>query len=144
MTRRATTPTPIPATTETGTGLILPIAKALNHIMSVYTAVTREWPMTTSEAIAEIDDAARHLQNLTIPRELMTEGSVEQIGDWLLLLNNSLTEIRLSIPPDENIATSVNTAVIRLLASQTWSLITILDRELTGLEVNNTDPGRLP
>lgn len=143
MTRRAA-PTTIEATTEQGTGLILPIVKALTHIMAVHNAITHEWPMTTEDALAEIDDASRHMTTLMIPSELMTAESADEIERWISLLQASLIELRGDVVADQNISDSHHTEVIKLLAKQTWQLITVLERELTGLRPADTDPGRLP
>jgi hypothetical protein len=139
-----TAPATIEAATDQGTGLILPISKALTHIMSIYTATTREWPMTVADATAELDAASGHLRDAVIPAELMTDESVTAINGWIAHLNEQLNAVRNNTNHEAQLAEALNIDELKQIASNTWQLLTNLDRELTGLEPNNTDPGRLP
>lgn len=138
------TPPAIAATTELGSGLVLPIAKALTHIMAVFTAITREWPMTIEDAAAELEEANQHFRNATIPRELMTADATNAIDTWTAILLNRLGNLQANLNPDAPLAESVELLGLQSLATETWQLLVGLDRELTGLENNNVDPGRMP
>ena len=59
------------ADTEYGTGLALPIAKAMSHLMIVHEATHREWPLTSKAALAELREAAGHLTGLTAPDSII-------------------------------------------------------------------------
>ena len=147
MTRRAAptaTPTPIPATTENGSGLLIPITKAIGHIMAIHTALMREWPMTCAEAGAELHEAQSHLRNAVIPRELMTEDAITQIDLWINDLQDRITTMRALLNLDDPLRESTEVEPLRAFATNSWQLLTHLDRELTGLEPNNTDPGQVP
>ena len=133
---------PIAATTDNGTGLILPITKALTHVMSVYTAIAREWPMTAADAQAELEEAKNHLAAATIPEELMTRATVIVINDWKNNLNAAANAI--DIATEQPLAEAVSTEQLKSLATDTWQLICQLELELTGLTVGQVDPGRMP
>lgn len=139
----AETPTPIEATTDLGTGLVLPIAKALTHIMAVYNAITREWPMTIADAAAELGEATRHMQNATLPWELMTDATASDIAAWQNSISSNSRQLSGMIAQEEQLS-ELGTDSLKELARNAWQILALLDRELTGLENNQVDPGRMP
>lgn len=139
-----TAPDRIDATTEQGTGMILPIAKALTHVMTVYTAITREWPLSTGDALAELSDASAHLTDAVFPYDLMTEATAKAIDGWIGQLNAEAVRPTTDATEETPLADAINEEQLKKLATDTWQLLTILDRELTGLTTNQADPGLLP
>ena len=146
MTRRAAaTPDRIEATTPAGTGLVLPIAKALTHIMTIYTALTREWPLSATDAIAELEEAMGHMRNAHIPFDIMTEDASTAVSGWQDALHARLTTLRTALGAEDTLtAESPQVDDLKMLATDAWQLLTHLDRELTGLDASSADPGNLP
>lgn len=138
-----TAPDRIIATTEQGTGLVLPIAKAMSHVMTVYTAIAREWPLSARDAAAELEDAAEHLRSLHVPRGLMTSAAEQAVDGWIGELSTQTGAIRIT-DEDAALTETLDVEQLKQLATDTWQLITQLDRELTGLNPNQADPGQLP
>lgn len=138
-----TAPTPLAATTEQGSGLILPIAKALAHITSVYTAIVRDWPMSIADASAELDDALVHFQNAKVPHGLMTAEATSAIDIWREVLQERIHTLQDSMDLDAQVQT-LDTEPLKQLSQDTWQLLVNLDLELTGLEPRDVDPGNLP
>lgn len=134
---------PIAPTSELGTGLVLPIAKALTHLMAVHTAIDREWPLSASDAIAEIQDARDHIRAANVPEHLMTAEAVTTLAGWRAILEDRITTSPAA-SEDTPLADVISIAQLHDLAASTWQLLSLLDRELTGLSPTGTDPGRLP
>ncbi len=138
-----TAPERIPATTDEGTGLVLPIAKALTHVMTVYTAITREWPLSAEDAVAELEDAANHLRGLNIPHGLITTPTAEAIQGWIGEIQTRASSPQLE-GENPTLTETISIDELKLAATDTWQLLTQIDRELTGLNPQQTDPGGLP
>ena len=133
----------IPATTDQGTGLILPVAKALTHVMIVHSAITRDWPLAPGDAVAELQDALTHMESATLPQQLMTDDAYDTITHWrdqIRVAINANTTITDETPLNE----AVDVDVIREIARQSWQMLTAMDREFTGLTPAQAEPGRLP
>lgn len=133
----------IPATTENGTGLVLPAAKALAHVMLVHEAIGRGWAITTGDAVLDLEDAYNHIVDATIPDGLMTAEAAGAYHHWAEELTGQLEALRQA--NDETpVAEAINVDDLKQLAKNAWQLMTVLDRELTGLPIRDTDPGRIP
>jgi len=139
-----TAPDLIPATTDQGSGLLLPAMKAYSHIMTVYNAISREWPMATTDAMAELGDAADHLRTIKLPVGLMTQPTEDAVVNWIAEITGQIEGLE---PPENDeapLAEAISADDLKRMATQSWQLATQLDRELTGLNPNDTDPGQLP
>lgn len=139
----------LPATSDLGTGLTLPIAKAIGHLHLAWTALDMQWADLTAEQLhAELVEANQHLAVALHPENLLTEQANTAITNHRTALGQRITELTRSITPNPDTkATDLPDdikAQIREIIPATWALLTTLDRELTGLTEAQTDPGRMP
>lgn len=131
--------------TEHGTGLVLPLAKGVSHLMLVYNAAHREWPMTVAEAAAEISEATEHFGEMQWPEGLMTDDTAHMLGDWRRRVIEVSTQLRSAVRENaEQTIVEFGDETIRQLAREAWTVLTLTDREITGLSDGDTDPGRTP
>lgn len=130
--------------TDAGTGITVPIAKALSHLMLVHEASAREWPLTNEAAAAEVNEAVTHLRDIVIPRDLLTEDTAAGIAEWMDTLHPFGEDIRrdTSPIPDELFHTNAQRENLQAIVRQTWALLAVVDREITG--VTGADPGSRP
>ena len=131
--------------TANGTGLALPLAKAHSHLMLIHEAHAREWPLSARAATAELREAASHLAGLTYPRTLITAELADELDAWQAALSAAVLELGEDAPTDETTPLSeANRAKIPDLVEKCWALLTLVDREITGLSPTEAEPGRLP
>ena len=130
--------------TTSGSGLSVPVAKALAHLWLVNEAMGHEdWPFTNEAASAEISEAITHLRDIRYPTELLTETLVNELEAWTNALTPyaaDLTSLALNQPDDS--FGEPHRDDLQTLIRQTWTLLTLIDREITGIET--ADPGRTP
>lgn len=129
--------------TVTGVGLTVPIAKALTHIMLVHDGTSRD--LTIESASAELTEAAAHLNDVILDRTLYTDELCTTIEEWraaVRQLGGAFSTAAIASP--DSPLTDDHKDDLRQLATRTWALLTLIDREITGLPLNHTDPGRQP
>jgi hypothetical protein len=135
----------IVATTDRGSGLTLPLAKGISRLILVYNALGRNWPLTQEEAAQEIQEANQHFGGIIVDEHLLSESAIATLNEW----RTSMTELGAELTassrntPEEQVVEATK-ALIRTRAGEAWSVLTLIDRELTGLTDAQTDPGRLP
>ena len=133
------------ATTETGRGLLVPIAKALSHLMLMHSAIRREWPLSGDSARTEIAEAVRHLSDMVVPSDLISEELQLELTNWTTELSGSSTVLAAEVVTDPDAPLSeARVDTLRQLISNTWRLLALIDLELTGLRPADVDPGTLP
>jgi hypothetical protein len=130
--------------TERGTGFVLPVGKAIAHLLVVVNAITREWPMTIEEAAAELNETAEHLNDLNFNRDLISTDTNAAIDAWRDQIREALATVQANAlsAPDGSLAEVAPR--LAQIATDTWTLLTVIDRELTGLSDAATDPGHRP
>lgn len=133
----------IQALSPNGSGLALPVAKALAHMMTAHAACVREdWPITATQLRAELTEAVSHLNTLSLSHELFTEELAIEIQSWT---DNVVGVHRNFIVNDPEAAPHADqVAELQDLITLTWSLLTLIDREITGLPATQADPGLRP
>lgn len=137
---RAPRPPNISARTTEGHGTSLVLAKTHSHLMLVLSALLNEWPISAEQISEELRDAKRHLDNLTWPQAVMTDGTTQQKDDFITAmheLTSDLGALSANIPDD--FKTTLQT-VIR----SSWQLLCRLDLELTGVHPTLIEPGSAP
>ena len=141
MTRTTTPNSLYNPTTDRGTGISLPISKAVYHAMSIFTATQRNWPMTNEEAHHELTEALNHIGDIQDINNLISTEASEAITNWTDTLPALQTQF-----PDGNTdpIDPSNIPAIRTMVTEAWGLLSLIDRELTGLTGAQSDPGRLP
>lgn len=145
MVRTRTAPEPIEARTDTGTGLLVPIAKFYGHLATIEASVAREWPLSREAAAAELAEAVNHINSL-IPmagHALFTEETIATTVNWETEVRReslSLTEVS-RMDPEEPLTPEMRDSIRDLMRSS-WNLLARIDREVTG--VTGADPGRQP
>lgn len=132
--------------TQAGTGLSVPIAKALAHLWLVHEAVTRAWPLTLEAASAEVGEAITHLRDLRLPETLLTDNLIEAVHNWSANLTPYGSElVAASLTDPEASLTDDQKNELRGIVRNTWTLLALVDREITGIESPaNADPGTMP
>lgn len=134
----------IEARTDAGSGLALPLAKGLSHLWLVWEASSREWPLTMEQAAAEVAECVQHLTDINYPHDLLTQGLIGDIATWTASLSAYSRDLNTASArtPDDPF-TAEQRAELQDIIRQTWSLISLIDREITGLD-HTADPGRRP
>ena len=142
-----TTSIPYSPQTERGTGVALPVSKAIWHAMAVFTAIRRTWPMTVEEARSELDEAANHIGDIQSPASLLSATTQAAIAKW----NTEQQAIRTAIAtlesanPDTILTNELLPAdSLQKFIQSGWAFISLIDSELTGLTGAESDPGRVP
>lgn len=135
----------IEATTDRGTGLILPIAKAMAHLVSLNNELSREEPINNQQVAAEIMESGEHFSDATVREELVSEAFRESYEAWKTRVQ-TLTQRATESAYDQNLEEikAELKAEIKEACIESWSILTQLDREVTGLINEQTDPGRQP
>ena len=137
----------IPATTTTGSGTALMLAKAQSDLMIVHQAIVREWPMTLEQAVAQLGEAQEHLLAAALPEHLFTEETATAILNWRGALADRIEQMKTAIGEDQGeqpLSSYVDVTALQEQIAEFWSVFTIIDRELTGLPSNASDPGSRP
>lgn len=139
--------------TDLGTGVLVPLVKAIMRPLYVMGAANNGWPMTLEMAQAEIADAQMRILQMRLQdrRALLTEETYTALNEWTQqvaplsrAINDLISEHGLDATIDnESIAPVLNPAVVTY-AQQTWAMLARLDNELLSLEGEDNDPGRLP
>ena len=130
--------------TTSGTGLTVPIAKALAHLWLVHEATAREWPITAEQASAEIAEAVTHLRDIIYPEDLLTETLVSELATWNPTLTTfAATAAAEAVSSPEEPFSADHAEDLRSIVRGTWALLALIDREITGLELQ-ADPGSMP
>lgn len=132
--------------TERGTGLVLPVGKAIAHLHTVVNALARQWPITNEEAAAELAEVAEHIHDATAVEDLLSTTAFDALNEWKTNIATALASARqtATAAPEDAAAESDIATTVAAIATQSWPMFTLLDRELTGLSNADTDPGRLP
>lgn len=128
---------------ERGQGLALPVAKTLAHLMTVHNALTRDnWPMNALQARTEIGEAVSHLSTLSLNHALFTEDLKIELQSWTDNVTAHFRNYTVHDPDAEPAEQQRQdlAAIIRL----TWSLLSLIDREITGLPAFMAEPGMAP
>lgn len=135
----------IEARTDRGSGLTLPLAKGISRLILVYNALGRDWPMTQEEAAQEITEANQLFGAIMLDERLLSTEARETLGEWIRSMADLRDELSTAArsTPEEPLVEATK-AIIRTRANEAWSVLTRIDRELTGLRDDQTDPGRLP
>lgn len=129
--------------TDAGTGLTVPIAKALAHFMLIHEAATREWPLTTEMANAELSEGVTHLGDVALGNELFTDTLINDVVEWMTATRATAGQfVAASISSPESMLDADQRETLQGLIRNTWSLLALVDRELTGRDF--PDPGRRP
>lgn len=148
MTDTVITPTPLAARHAVESGLLTPLLKAYGHIALAHAAITRRtaeedaWAPSIDAITAELAAATVHAALLRLydtPLDtLLTETTRNEIRRWIDDLNGATTMIT-----GDNHWDSHRVSIEDIMTLM-WQLTTRLDRELTGLNTNQSDPGRTP
>lgn len=135
----------IEARTDRGSGLTLPLAKGISRLILVYNALGRDWPMNQEEAAQEITEANQLFGSILVDERLLSEEAKNILTEWIGSMQELRDELNTAAQatPEEPLVEATK-ALIRTRAGEAWSVLTIIDRELTGLSNDQTDPGRLP
>ena len=128
------TPAPLvePRTTA-GTGLTLPIAKALAHLVLVREATIREWPLERDARDTELREAFEHIRDIIAPSDLLTFELFGKFDDWKQIITAELHQLsNYHFDLDQ----------LKNLITRTWQLLAFIDKEIAGID--NADPGSRP
>lgn len=135
----------IEARTDRGLGLTLPLAKGISRLILVFNALSRDWPITREEAAQEIAEANQHFANINLQENILSDVTFTELTDWRTSMQELGAELlaQSTSEPEEPLIEATK-ALIRTRAGEAWSILTLVDRELSGLPDDQTDPGRLP
>ena len=131
--------------TDRGSGLTLPLAKGISRLILVFNALGREWPLTQEEAAQELMEANQHFGAIIVDENLLSAEAIEALNTWKQDMQELGAEITSAArnTPEEQLVEATKT-LIRTRASEAWTVLSIIDKELTGLRDDQIDPGRLP
>lgn len=136
--------TDAPPRTERGTGLSLPIAKALADLMVVIEAWHRDWPLSNRDAASQLDAAIEHYDDLRLPDTILSSTFLTEITDWVRDTRTLIAAARTELFMNEDLDAKTLLPDLRDAVERTWALLTALDHELTGMSPTLTDRGRTP
>lgn len=134
----------IRAITHAGRGLTLPIAKALAHLMVIHEAVSHGWEITRPTALAEMREAVEHLNDIYYGDALLTGEMEAELDEWSVNLRETQSEIANQTAPETGALSDGDKTLLQEIITQTWALLTVVDREITGLTTHQADPGQRP
>jgi len=139
--------TPYEPVTDRGTGVLIPAAKALGHLMLVHQAVANGWGLTNEQARAEIEEALVHANDLSSIADLVATETYTNILGWRAYLLEQLTVLKAELSTAESLDAAVTPETlpaIQDIVQATWATLSAIDRDLTDLRNAEADPGRLP
>lgn len=140
-------------TTDLGTGVLVPLVKAMMRPLYILGASQNDWPMTLEMAQADIQDAQTRILQMRVRdrQSLLTNDTYEALVSWEASLNplagviqTAINDHGLDKPISEPAVKAVLEPAIVTYAQQTWALLARLDNELMSLNGEDNDPGRLP
>lgn len=135
---------PYAPTTVRGVGFLPCLVRATHKALHVVAAVSMEWPITAEQAKAELQLAMESLNTIQTLGKVLSDEATNHLNDWLVQTQSLSTLLGglEAVDPEMNIDTL--TQPLKDYLTQTWALLSIMDKELLGLDDTQTDPGQRP
>ena len=126
--------------TDLGTGIALPVGKALGHLLVVYHAQAREYPMSIQTAADELNEAQLHLDHLVYPEGFLTDATTGAITQAKEAISAVATTLRESTDtPNDTMIVTFEPAILQRTVMDIINLLSAIDYELTGIAPNVGD-----
>jgi hypothetical protein len=135
---------PLPATRPAGAGTIVPLVKAIWHLLLVREALHNDWDMSLEDAHREIEESMLHVNAFSMNEFMMTNDTVAVIKKWVKdagVYRNDMHTKYENRTPRATFKSVFEDAPLKELITNSWQLLARLDLELTGQTADNIDPG---
>ena len=142
-------PIPYTPTTDNGTGLLVPLFKALHHFHNITVATAMGWKITAEQARAELEHITQHMNdiNIVLDTGVCAEQTIAYIRDWYEQtqdeVRTKLTELDNADPKKELPKGKEFRESLKAIETQGWALLSYVDADLMG-HTEVPDAGRKP